>query len=528
MRLIGLTRAVALRTLIFTLSATPTWSQTILSEKISEVIKIKNPENKKISVLNYLLYKILSFKNITHSILILLLSLGNSIAFGQLPKQSNHITQYAQNTRRYTISGTIELINLYGIAGQNNNCFGTSGYQDIRGGTQIIIKDGSGKVLAIGKTSNGRRYAGQYSQHICRFTFKISNISRTNFYSIKIGRRGEIFYSYQDLAKQNWNVNLTLGASKNELEGAIRILEDLNNTSRSPIVSPFVNQTIFSAIDYYNRGIVYHDQQKWDLAVADYTQTIRLNPNYADAYYNRALVYYNQQKWDLALADYTQAIRLNPNDAQAYYNRGIVYHDQQKWDLAVADYTQAIRLNPNYANAYYNRALVYYNQKKWDLALADYTQAIRLNPNLAQAYYNRALVYYNQQKWDLALADYTQAIAINPNDANAYYNRGLVYRNQQKWDLAVADYNKAIALDRNYASCAPKWPGVRLLSNSSPNDIHPQWQGENSIGISWSLITKQMINTDTGIYLKGDLYSPRGGLINENIFVIEDEWFCNL
>ncbi|MDH6098192.1 tetratricopeptide repeat protein, partial [Anabaenopsis sp. FSS-46] len=130
--------------------------------------------------------------------------------------------------------------------------------------------------------------------------------------------------------------------------------------------------------------------------------------------------------------------------------------------------------------------------------------------------------------WDLVVADYTEAIKLNPNLALAYYNRGIVYRKQQKWDLAVADYNKAITLDPNYAGCAPKWPGVRLLSSSSSNDIHPQWQGESRIGMSWSLITKQMINTDTGIYLKGDLYSPRGGLINENIFVMEDEWFCNL
>jgi TonB family protein len=256
MQLIGLTRAVALTTLTFTLSATPTWGETILAEKISEVIKIEN-QTKKISVLNYLLYKILSFKNITHSILILLLGLGNSTSFGHLPKHSNHINQYAQNTRRYTISGSLELINLYGISGEGNNCFGRSGYQDIRGGTQIIIKDGSGKVLAIGKISNGRSPAWQYFQHICRFTFKISNISRTNFYSIKIGRRGEIFYSYQDLVRQNWNVNLTLGSTKQELDESIRRLENLGNlgvfnTPRLPtidnrtLIPPSANQTNLS------------------------------------------------------------------------------------------------------------------------------------------------------------------------------------------------------------------------------------------------------------------------------------------
>ena len=202
---------------------------------------------------------------------------------------------------------------------------------------------------------------------------------------------------------------------------------------------------------YTNRGIFYADQQKWDLAVADYTQAIAINPNLAEAYNNRGVVYYNQQKWDLALADFNQAIAINPNYALAYNNRGVVYLNQQKWDLAVADYTQAIGINTNYALAYGNRGVVYLNQQKWDLAVADYNQAIAINPNYADAYYGRGNVYAEQQKWDLAVADYTQAIAINPNLADAYTNRGNVYLNQQKWDLALADYTQAIAINPNLA-----------------------------------------------------------------------------
>ena len=78
--------------------------------------------------------------------------------------------------------------------------------------------------------------------------------------------------------------------------------------------------------------------------MADLTQAIRLNPNYADAYYNRGNVYRNQEKWDLAVADLTQAIRLNPNDADAYKNRGFVYYRLGDINKARQDFQRAAQL----------------------------------------------------------------------------------------------------------------------------------------------------------------------------------------
>ncbi|MFN7909386.1 MAG: tetratricopeptide repeat protein [Microcystis sp.] len=206
------------------------------------------------------------------------------------------------------------------------------------------------------------------------------------------------------------------------------------------------------AVWYVNRGGIYYNQQKYELALSDYNKAIELNRNFAMAYYNRGLLYYNQQKYDLALSDYSKAIDINRNDAVAYVNRGILYDDLQKYDLALADYTKAIELNPNYALAYNNRGILYYNQQKYELALSDYTKAIDINPNFAEAYNNRGNLYDDLQKYDLALSDYTKAIEINPNFAEAYYNRGLLYKNLQKYDLALSDFSKAIEINPNYAN----------------------------------------------------------------------------
>ncbi|MCA2592823.1 MAG: tetratricopeptide repeat protein, partial [Microcystis sp. M31BS1] len=203
---------------------------------------------------------------------------------------------------------------------------------------------------------------------------------------------------------------------------------------------------------YGNRGVLYIDLQKYELALSDWNKAIDINPNHAVAYVNRGLLYSDLQKYDLALSDYNKAIDINHNLANAYVNRGLLYSDLQKYDLALSDYNKAIDINHNLANAYNNRGVIYANQQKYELALSDYSKALQLNPNDAGAYVNRGLLYHNQQKYDLALADYNQALQLNPNDANAYYNRGNLYYYQQKYELALSDYSKAIEINRNFAN----------------------------------------------------------------------------
>lgn len=137
--------------------------------------------------------------------------------------------------------------------------------------------------------------------------------------------------------------------------------------------------------NYFGRGMSYYVIQDSDRAIADFTQTIRLDPNFTDAYKYRGVVYYYYKKdYERAIADLTQALKLNPNSAESYNWRGWAYLEKKDYNRAIADYTQAIKLDPNSESPYCGRADAYIKMKKkenYTQARADVNRALQLDPN---------------------------------------------------------------------------------------------------------------------------------------------------
>ncbi len=74
----------------------------------------------------------------------------------------------------------------------------------------------------------------------------------------------------------------------------------------------------------------------------------------------RAMIWqWEKHELDIALADYNEAIRLDPNEASVYNSRGVAWRAKQEYDKAIADYSEAIRLDPTYALAYCNRGFAW-------------------------------------------------------------------------------------------------------------------------------------------------------------------------
>jgi len=194
-----------------------------------------------------------------------------------------------------------------------------------------------------------------------------------------------------------------------------------------------------------------------ELAIADYTEAIRLRPRDPDLYLARARAYEGLERWGDAIADYTAALELKPDYFDALLLRGLAYEKINAFDRALMDYNRAIEIGHEniymVAGARNSRIKVFYKMGAFERMLPDLDEIIRVDPRNYEALndrcFTRAIL---NRDLDRALADCNAALDILGNYAPVLNSRGFVYFRRGEYDKAIADYNAALSRDGKDAS----------------------------------------------------------------------------
>ena len=124
----------------------------------------------------------------------------------------------------------------------------------------------------------------------------------------------------------------------------------------------------------------------------------------------RANSYLGLGKDDLAIADFTAGIKLDPKNAGLFSGRGQAYQMLRKPALAVADLSRAIELEgPDDLFAgldFMMRADLYEELGKLDLAVRDWDVLVKRKPDDASYYQSRGKLYGKLGKYDQAIKDF--------------------------------------------------------------------------------------------------------------------------
>ncbi|HLH25973.1 MAG TPA: tetratricopeptide repeat protein [Chloroflexota bacterium] len=187
-------------------------------------------------------------------------------------------------------------------------------------------------------------------------------------------------------------------------------------------------------------------------AADDFTEALRLNPDYTDAYLARGEARRALEDYDGALADFTQALTIRPDLTTAYVYRGIVLAQLMDLHGAIDDFTQALQLAPSLAEANVLRGEARMALLALPEAVVDFQVALQARPDLAEAHASLGGAYVMQGNFDAAMPELDGAVELSPTTAWVYRARGAAYMAQGDAAIAIQDFSRAIQRAPEFAA----------------------------------------------------------------------------
>lgn len=206
---------------------------------------------------------------------------------------------------------------------------------------------------------------------------------------------------------------------------------------------------VFLSGTYSIRGQVYCELKDTVKALSDFAMTIKLAPKEVDGYEKRAQIYYEQQKYDMADADYLAIKKIDQGSVISYMGIGRDRMGQKRWEEAIEQFSYVTNLFSDYSSAYSYRAEAYLALEKWNEATDDIVTALKID------YDNKA--YYMMQTLESEAQDLMLTklkVQCNKNDNVSYwpYCVGVIYENSNQYQKAVEWYSKSNEVESSAAA----------------------------------------------------------------------------
>ncbi len=139
----------------------------------------------------------------------------------------------------------------------------------------------------------------------------------------------------------------------------------------------------------------------------------------AKEYLKEGSISYGQGDTKEAIRKLNESIRLDPQNAQAYYLLGLIYAEKKDMKNAINAFNDAVKYNPDFTEAYLNLGGAYGVIGQYDQSLIALGEALRLDSGNPKIYFNMAMVYKSKGNNTEAKKYFAEAkkLALKENDS---------------------------------------------------------------------------------------------------------------
>ncbi len=191
-----------------------------------------------------------------------------------------------------------------------------------------------------------------------------------------------------------------------------------------------------------------------DNAIAEFSQAIKIDPNYALGYAGLGRTYLagfqkfaKDNTWiEQASRHCEKALSLNPNLTEGHVCLGGVYNVTGQYEIAVQEFQRSMKSEPGSEDALRGLGDAYTNLGKFADAEAAYKQAVAVRPNYWAVYSWLGEFYFGQNRYADAAQAFLKITQLAPNNYFGYFNLGATYVAEGIYPEAIQAFDRSIAL----------------------------------------------------------------------------------
>jgi tetratricopeptide (TPR) repeat protein len=173
-----------------------------------------------------------------------------------------------------------------------------------------------------------------------------------------------------------------------------------SDTGRVTVIDPF------TAVAYTNRGLVRHQQNDLDGAIADFNAAIRISPGLAEAYLGRGVAYRLKGDREQALADFESNNRNQQSPGRGLYRSGRIAVGRRDLGAALSDSGRGAQTQASARRVTLPAGPCADGKKRMRARDCVFDQAIQLKPEMASAWHGRGTSLMKLSQFDRAIADF--------------------------------------------------------------------------------------------------------------------------
>nr|MQY60425.1 tetratricopeptide repeat protein [bacterium] len=202
--------------------------------------------------------------------------------------------------------------------------------------------------------------------------------------------------------------------------------------------------------------------KKWTVEGAEkardyYQESIRKDPEYADAYVGLARIYYQlgsemgalspKEASPLAKKAVERALEIDETLGEAHTTLGFIeLYFNWDWQRAEVEFKRGIELSPSSAVAHDDYSLLLAVVGRLGEAIVEAKRSLELDPLLIIANSDLGAWYHASRQYDKSIQQLKKTTELDPNFLFALWNLGTTYLMKEMFQEAMATQEKAVVL----------------------------------------------------------------------------------